>query len=321
MTDARPQPPVAGITAAILGVSEFEPHLRLYRDQLGFAVAAEGEVPRETAQRLWNIDHSVQVQVLEAAGSPDGRIHLLRVDADVPELRPHFLDRGLEALDLYTRDLLASHRQLEAAGYRWTADPQPYVVGVGDRHVEVKEGLCLAPEAANVVLVEPANPRDTHAWNAEPSRTYTELTSLVEIVDDGDRMARFWRDGLGLDVWYDTVFSHPNLERFVHLPSGTRVRLAFVAGPHAARLEVISFPDGERRGDNRAQQRPGRVRGLCGLGLRATDLERALVAIEEHGGRVTCAPFEAVNPLHGQARVAAAETPEGDFLELWQPGA
>ncbi|MEV4670032.1 hypothetical protein AB0K34_00115 [Actinomadura sp. NPDC049382] len=81
-----PAPLVTGITAVLIGVTDFRPHLDLLCGELGFEVAAEGVVRAADAARLWGAEagrRDVEAMMLTAAGASTGRIHLLKVDDPV----------------------------------------------------------------------------------------------------------------------------------------------------------------------------------------------------------------------------------------------
>lgn len=221
---------VDGVTAAIVGVSDRQPHLDLYCGWLGFEVAAEGAIDQPTAAALWDAPAAVPVTVLAAAGAGTGRIALVGVDAagaPLPE-HPYTADLGLAGIDVYARDIRTTHRILVAAGYPWLAPPATYQVPLGEWSVTVTEGFCLAPDGTDLVFVEPASPRGTAAWAADPDRPYTELTSVVCHVPDVDREVAFWGPaGLGLDCWYDVTFASAELAR---TPNGIPVTLCEPSG-------------------------------------------------------------------------------------------
>ncbi|MFG1943681.1 VOC family protein [Nonomuraea sp. NPDC048826] len=321
MTENDREPLVEGITAAIVGVSDFGPHLDLFRDVLGYEVAGEGVVPASVADPLWGSGPAdVEVLALAAAGSGTGRIHLVRVPEPLaPAEPPHNLDVGLVGIDMYARDIEAAHASFAASGRVWTTPPTTYGVSVGEREVQVTQGVCPAPDGTVVVFVQPAAVRGTEAWTADPERPYTELTSVVCHVPDPDAEVAFWGpDGLGMGVWYDVVFSAPGFDTVAGLPPGTKMRLAFLAGEKTARIEVTSAAT-EHRVDRRATQRPARSLGHSGWSVRTRDLAAALDRVRATGGTVTASPVETDDPLHGRALVAAADTPNGIAVTLWQP--
>ncbi|WP_067186351.1 hypothetical protein [Microtetraspora niveoalba] len=321
MTENTPQPLVEGITAAIVGVTDFGPHLDFFAGRLGYQVAGEGVVPAAVAGTLWGSGAAdVEVVALAAAGAGTGRIHLVRVpDPVAPAEAPHNLDVGLVGIDMYARDIEAAHAELGRAGHTWATPPTTYGVAVGEREVEVTQGVCPAPDGTVVVFVQPAAVRGTEAWAADPDRPYTELTSVVCHVPDPDAEIVFWGpDGLGMAVWYDVVFSSPGFDKVAGLPDGTRMRLAFLAGEKTARIEVTSAAGGHRV-DRRAAQRPARSLGHSGWSVRTRDLPAALESVRRTGGRVLSGPVETDDPLHGRAVVASADTPNGVSVTLWQP--
>ncbi|WP_433496451.1 hypothetical protein ACQP1K_15750 [Sphaerimonospora sp. CA-214678] len=320
MSDDNRQPLVEGVTAAVVGVTDFGPHLDFFRGDLGFQVAAEGTVPAATADALWGSGPAdVEVMALAAAGAETGRIHLVRVPEPIaPAEPPHNLDDGLIGIDMYARDIEAAHAEHGRSGRDWTTAPTTYGVAVGEREVQVTQGVCPAPDGTVVVFVQPAAVRGTEAWAVDPDRPFTELTSVVCHVPDADAEVAFWGpDGLGMSVWYDVVFSSPGFDTVAGLPSGTEMRLAFLAGEKTARIEVTSAV-GEHRVDRRATQRPARSLGHSGWSVRTRDLAAALESVRRTGGRVLGAPVETDDPLHGRALVACTDTPNGISVTLWQ---
>ncbi|MDA0634691.1 hypothetical protein OUY22_14805 [Nonomuraea sp. MCN248] len=313
-------PPLESITAATIGVRDFAPHLDLYCGELGYAVEAEGVVPAAVADRLWGAGAGdVEVRALAAAGAATGRIHLLKVNDPVaPPVHPHTLDLGLSGVNLYTRDIAASYERMTAAGYVWISPPQGFDVPVGELTVRVVEGYCLGPDGVGVVFVEPAGPRPTAAWLADPDRRHTELTSVVCHVPDFEAELAFW-EALGLSAGYDVTFGAPGLETMADLPPGTRLRLAFVAGRDGGTTRIEMVRADRTRADRRSTQRPARGLGHTAWSARTGDLDDALALAAGAGGRVACPPFAAETPLHGASRLAMVETPNGISVELWEP--
>ncbi len=318
-----PAPLVTGITAVLIGVTDFRPHLDLLCGELGFEVAAEGVVRAADAARLWGAEagrRDVEAMMLTAAGASTGRIHLLKVDDPVaPAAHPHTLDLGLAAVDIYTKDLAATHARLTAAGYP-CGTPSTFEVPVGDITVSVTEGFCFGPDGTDLVFVQPASARATAAWDADPERHYTEVSSVVCHAPDFEAELGFWA-ALGMTAGYDVTFGSPGFEVMADLPQGTRARMAFVtgAGGGTARVELLQVPDNPGGVDRRAVQRPGRGLGHTGWSAVTRDLDAAVAAAESAGGRVQCRPFATATPLHGDARLAVVDTPNGVSVELWQP--
>ncbi len=320
MTD---EPLIDGVTAAMVGVSDRQAHLDLYCGRLGFEVVADGVIDGATTRALWGAGLAdIPVTVLAAAAAPTGRIALLTIGvSDVaPAVHPHIADIGLAGIDIYTRDIGATHRDLTAGGYYWLAPPATYDVPLGERRVTVTEGICLAPDGTDLVFVQPTNPRGTAAWAADSGRTFTELTSVVCHVSDVDRETEFWGpSGLGLGIWYDVTFSAPGLDRMAGLPPGTRLRLAFVVGATTARIEVTSVLGAAVGTDRRPSQRPGRSLGHSGWIVRTRDLDAALLRSDALGASRVAGPAPTDDPLLGEGRAASMDTPGGIPITLYEP--
>lgn len=322
----KADPLVEGVTGAVIGVTDPARHLALFGDRLKFSVVAGGAVPARTAHALWGTGpDDLPVTVLAAAGAPGGRIVLLTVPAAIRDTDsaeyPHVADVGLSGVDVYTRDIAATHRELTAAGHGWLAAPSSYQVPLGEQEVTVTEGVCRAPDGTDLVFVQPAAPRGTAAWDADPHRPYTELTSVVCHVPDVDAEVAFWGpDGLGLDLWYDVTFSSPGLEAMADLPAGTRMRLAFLAGARTARIEVTHIADNPGGVDRRDRQRPGRSLGHSGWLVRTGDLDAALERATDRRGTVLAGPVDTDDPLLDTGRAAVVDTPNRIAVTLYQTG-
>ena len=94
--------------------------------------------------------------------------------------------------------------------------------------------------------------------------------------------------------------------------------MVFLAGESTARIEVIKVNNVEPPRDLRAEQRPGKALGHSGWSFKTHDLDGALAVVTKQGGVVLSAPVVTDDPIHGKARLASAETPEGAFIELWE---
>jgi catechol 2,3-dioxygenase-like lactoylglutathione lyase family enzyme len=317
-----PDPGLTGLTEVGITVADFDRHLRLYRDRLGFEVRAQGVVPPAIAEGLWGVEpgRRVEAMQLSAGGSESGLLRFIRVDGATPaEERPAATDLGLFDFDLYTMDMPRAFRELSDAGYPWTSPPQLWSPA-GHDDIEVLESWCLAPDGVNLVMNRPFQVKGSNAWRNDPDRQYTEVTASVTIVADLERESAFWQ-ALGLRVGVDFTLNHPAIDRFLNLPAGTVMRMLLLTarGSGPARVELITNVEGQTGVDRTRRQRPGRLLGLCQWAFRVGDLDAALEAAERGGGRISGGPIEAESPIHGSARIATVETPAGVQVELSQP--
>ena len=304
---------VGGVNAAFVGVTDLQQHLDLYVHQLGWAVSEQGRIPAQEAAALWGEGTGdVPVVTLTAAGATHGRIILLGVPDQAVPAHPRQADTGLIAINMYTRDIESSHEVLSEAGQKWATPPATWQVPLGERLVTVTQGFLLAPEGTDIVFVEPVQARGTAAWEADPNRQYTELTSVVCHVPDFESEAAFWGpEGLGLDSWYDVTFTHPGLDKMAGLPPGTVMRLCFLAGPQTARIEITRMEDRTLGVDLRAQQRTAQHVGHSGWLLEVHDVDAAVSRAVELGGTLLSAPHDGPRVLFGGRRVACLDTPNG----------
>lgn len=313
---------VGGVNAAFIGVNDRQLHLDLYVGHLGWLVADEGVIAADEAAALWGDGvGEINFTVLTAAGAPHGRIVLLQVPAQVTRSHPRQADTGLIAINMYTRDIEVSHRELSAADYTWATPPATWQVPLGAKLVTVTQGFLQAPESTDIVFVEPAQARGTAAWDVDPQRHYTELSSVVCHVPNFEAEISFWgADGLGLDSWYDVAFTHPGLDKMAGLPDGTVMRLSFLAGTTTSRIEVTRMDNRSLGSDLRAWQRTGRHLGHSGWLVEVRDLDAALGRATELGGVVHSTPHPGPKSLFGGRSVMFLDTPNGLPITFVQAG-
>lgn len=304
---------IGGVNAAFLGVNDLDANIDLYVNQLGWDVYATGTFSAQEASALWGegIGDLDWVE-LRAAGATHGRLILLRVPVQDAGDHPMQADSGLVAINMYTRDINVSHETLSAAGQAFRTPPASWAVPLGENLVTVTQMFLLAPDAVDIVFVEPANARGTAAWDADPERHYTELSSVVCHVEDFEAETAFWGpEGLGLAAWYDITFSHPGLDEMAQLPEGSVMRLSFLAGDTTARLEITRLENRTLGVDRRASQRTARHRGHTGWIFRTTDLDATLAQVAQLGGTVLSPAHVGPQGVFGGARVAFVDTPNG----------
>lgn len=313
---------IGGVNAAFIGVNDLSAQLDLYVGQLGWLPSDEGVIPADQAVALWGEGMGeVPFTVLTAAGSPHGRIILVQVTSQDARPHPKQADTGFIAVNIYTRDIDVSYRELSAAGYTWVTPPATWEVPLGTKLVAVTQGFLEAPESTDIVFVEPAQARGTTAWETDPQRHYTELSSVVCHVPDFDSEAYFWGpEGLGLDSWYDVSFTHPGLDKMAGFPAGTMMRLSFLAGSTTSRIEVTHLADRSLGADQRAWQRTGRHLGHTGWLIEVVDIEAARARVVECGGVVHSGPHQGSQALFGGRSVMFIDTPNGLPMTLVEAG-
>lgn len=313
---------IGGVNAAFIGVSDLARHLDLYVDDLGWEVASSGVIPVEAARALWG-DRASETPFTElrAADAKHGRLILLQVRDQDPPPHPMQADTGLIAINMYTRDIEVTHESLRSRDQQFRTPPATWAVPLGDKLVSVTQAFLLAPDGVDVVFVEPAAARGTAAWDSDPARHYTELTSVVCHVPDFEAELAFWGpDGLGLSAWYDVTFTHPGLDEMAQLPPGSEMRLAFLAGDTTARLEVTRLADRSLGSDLRDHQRTGLHLGHTGWLFLVADLARILDEVRRLGGTVLAEAHQGSEELFKGHQVAFVNTPNGLPVTFAQVG-
>ncbi len=312
---------INGVTGAIIGIHNIDLQLSFWRDELGYEVIESGIITADVAKVLYKVDGEIQVWSTAPAKAESGQVWFYKTanSATLPIRHPHTSELGNHALDLYTKDALATHSQLSARGWKFPGLPEPYSVPLGEKEIEITEGFCFGPEGTDVVFVEAKTARSTIAWDANPDLAYTELTSVVCGVKDMETAKEFYGpNGLGMSLWYDVTLSSPGIEKMAQLPPGTQVQLAFMSGSKTARVEIINTANIQKREDIHAHQRLGVSLGHNAWSFKSHDLEAAAKKIVEKGGRLLSLPTQSDDPVHGRATVITAETPEGSVIEIYE---
>lgn len=288
---------------------------------MGWDVMDEGVIAGSVSRDLYRVDGEIEAWKLAPVEADSGQLWLMRTpnSGQLIARHPHTSEWGFHAVDLYTRDCLATHNQLLAKGWKWPALPQKYSVPLNGKNIDIVEGFCLGPEGSDIVFVEARNARSTIVWDKDPTLPYTELTSVVCGVKDVDLAKEFFGpDGLGMSLWYDVTMTVEGVNIVAGLPIDSEVRLVFAAGEKTARIEIIHVTNLEPTADSRQIQRPGKSLGQMGWSFLTHDLESAMGKVVSKRGRLISDPVLTNDPIHGSARVVAAETSEGAFIELWE---
>ena len=325
MTEAQSEPLITGVHAAMIGVSDLAPHTNLFCDGLGWEVIQEGLIPDEICRHLWNVDSDAEVVVLTSANATSGRVHLLRfpgldpTDPGLPALRTY----GFHGLNMYVRDMAEMVDRLTYQGAhkigeaKWSLEAQD---GSSQTIHQIKMDC---GEGMGIVFVNPNTPRFTHAWKNNQEAFCTELTSVVIFESDVDTARPFWGPGgLGLEFHYDNVIGNPASAALRRTEPDETNHLLFGFGKESARVELLGrgydkYRDVPRE-DLAPIQRPGVSLGETGWVMIVDNVDATLKILQEKGGQVIATPMDVGTPIHGQRRVAVAQSPEGIWLNLWE---
>jgi catechol 2,3-dioxygenase-like lactoylglutathione lyase family enzyme len=231
------------IERILVGTSDLEASLALYRDQLGLEVLRPLErVAAEECAR-WGVqaEHDVQDIVLAGAGQTAGLLRLVSFGAQSGQpvragARPY--DSSPKNLDFRVRDIQAAYGQLEQAGHVFRSEPKSF-----QHHGEtVWEAQLTGPDFVNVVLVQ----HDAGPVVRYTARGFAGVTQWVITVPDMARAQRRFL-GLGMPLTGENRLAGPEIEAMIGLPPGAWLEIAmFGEGPYGG-VEVVHYGGVEAR--------------------------------------------------------------------------
>ena len=325
MSTTSQEPLIVGIQAAMIGVSDFVPHLDIFCDGLGWTVIAEGTIEQAVCEHLWNAKSLAEVKVLTAGNAPTGRIHLLKFPDLYPEAvgLPAARTFGHHGLNVYVRDMAEMQERLLAHGAQFVGEAKYSLTAQDGSSQTVHQIKMECMDGVGIVFVNPDTPRFTHAWQEDESVFCTELTSVVILIPDVDASRAFWGpDGLGLTFHYDGVMQNEKAASMTGRAPDEKSHLLFGFGTETARVELAGRADDRyaalSRDDLTVQQHPGRGLGEMGWVICVDELASALDLMERQGGSVTAPPIDLDTPILGKRRAATLQTPENTCLTVWE---
>lgn len=310
------QPPAAttpGITAAIVGMSDPQPHLRLWQEVFGFVELGRGVVESDTARALYGVEGPVEVRSLAAPTVKGGGVHLLHLPhvTETP-LHRSFWETGVNSLDVMVRGFDVAEEALAAAGLAFREPPRDMNLELESETVHGAEAaLMLPPDQAYLQFGYFLNDVGLAGDALElPDRVFSEITSILVTAADVDAEIGFWT-AFGYGVWDDTTLCNPNLEYFLSVPQGAPVRLATIGGQGPAALELVGLPPHYAR--SRVSAPIGHALGLAGVSIEVPDLSEAIASVAADTPTI-----RVDTPLHGRADVTHLMSPAGVAVELFQ---
>lgn len=305
-------PGIGAFAHATVGVADLTTALAFWTETFGLGIRARRDGADPSLESLWALPAGeVRRQALVSTpGARAGALHLVEFAHPAPPVRTGAAatDRLPKNLDLYTRDLPARHRELEAAGHAfrspWGEMPGPDGLRFREVHMAGHDGL-------NVVLLEIIGP----GYDTPLSpRGYAAVGPLVTIVPDMAAESRFYASVLGLDVTLEMLLKGPAIERTVGLPPGAGLDLRVFGDPGEplGRVEVIEY-QGAPGADLYPRARPPAT-GILHVNYRVEDLGPVRAALA--AGGVAWQEHGSVPALYGTGPVLSCRTPAGLRLEF-----
>jgi catechol 2,3-dioxygenase-like lactoylglutathione lyase family enzyme len=299
---------------ATVFVGDIDRSLAFYRDLLGMEVFYDQVIDAPETSRFLGVEGATtRVVSLQAGGTPFGMVGL--VSFLEPGIRPRqALRERIEGPDLLLLfaseeiDVRALHERAVAAGHEILCEPLEYEVPerglIGGFTITDPDGVVAA--VMRLGSLDPPGPA-----------AVSPIRRASIIVDDMEASLRFYRDALGLEVFYDQEISSPEEGLLLGLP-GARVRVVSLqAGDSVIGMvglvEVI-----EPRLAPRAPARSAVGAPDAALIFVTEAIEQVHDRLVGAGARMQAAPLEYEIPQRGLCAGMSCYDPNGLLLDITQ---
>lgn len=173
--------------------------------------------------------------LLGVPGSSRGRLRLVRAAVDPGLPAPEVWESGLQLLGMYSQDVPRTEKLVAAAGGR----PRPHTSFDGGPMGHYTEGSARGFDDITWVYPCPSKRLPSPAFASEPSRLHSELHYVAVTTSDVSAALAFFAAAGGMTVIMDQEVEADWICELVGVPSGTKVRLACLAGADLAPTRLI----------------------------------------------------------------------------------
>lgn len=308
---------ISPVRRTTIVVSDMDASLKFYRDYLNMNVFYDQVIQAEASARLMGIpDCKVRLVSLQADDSLNGMVGLLQF------ITPDYCPRSTVKNVLKTPDTMllfmaddidvpATYRYLRDNGAQIVSAPLEYEIP--DRG-PVSGFTCMDPDGILVAIMRFGR---LDQANGQIKVSPTRRTTIV--VSDMQQSLAFYRDGLGMQVFYDQVISSPEESKLLGVP-GARIRIVsmqsqdsqdgmvglmeFQSGPVKPRQQVQSLIDSPD----------------IFLIFLTERMHAAFNVLEQNGAKIKCPPVEYEIPGRGICAGFTCYDPDGIVIEFTQFG-
>jgi hypothetical protein len=185
------------------------------------------------------------------------------------------------------------------------------------------------PDALPINLVQPAGGGEgtrigeVRRFLEEHGSTRTGFTQVVttaHCVRSREEAVRFHQEVLGQEILIDEVFSKPESNHFLNLPSDAKTHVTFVKGDHLFGKVAFSNPLNYEVTDLVPDAVAPNI-GYLAMGFQVASLATAQAAWERLGTEVFSGPAELELPAIGPRQVALVRCPgSGGLIQLIEQG-
>jgi catechol 2,3-dioxygenase-like lactoylglutathione lyase family enzyme len=318
--------PSAPVSVVVIGVEDFNASMHFFRDTLGLQVADERTWKGPDFERYWNLPagSAARCAFLGHGADPVGRIQLMEFDAvNRKRVRSPEQQRatGLININVYTRDIEADYKALEAQGFRFWSKPvnNDFGPAVG----ATREVLFDAPDGLVVNLIQLVTEDPDSLCGkilrfiSQYGRTETGFTSVVTTaagVFDMEKALEFYYGPLQMTLFMDSTLAGAETNRGIGLPDDAETRIVIVQGDHEYGKIALSCPVNYEIDNLVPDAVPPNI-GYLAQSFQVSDLEQCADACNELGTEYFSGPTELDLPGRGFCRAMIVRNPGSGALQ------
>lgn len=311
----------------MIGVSDMDAALTLFRDRMEFRVEGDHEVS-PSLKAAWKLPADTQARMVDLSckGYPVGRLRLVAcTPTPTQKVRIHSgpaphdgaADIGCKAIDFYVADPIRPiYDMIREAGYETRSEPVLHELG----DLVSEEFIFWGPDGVPLLLmVGHVHPED-HLRPGSPDGPFSEVATVSVVGESLEKTRAFYEETLGLECVVESETPKAFVDKVNELtgtPKGTEIRWLVYAGKGEAsgKILVIHFLGASTR-RLKGRMRPGHL-GFCLLTHETDDLDALHARIAERGYEVVTEPCEV--ELAGETkRVMLAIGPNEEMFEFFE---
>lgn len=312
-----------GWQEAVLSVSDAEAWQVQLKDIAGWEASLKGDVDQRLLAQ-WGLSDQVTAKfvVMQNPGETQGLVRLMQFSgAEQVQIRSsaQAWDTG-GFLSLLIRSRGVDQNFADARRYQWTGYNDPVTLHLGPER-RLRNVVLRGPDGINFGVYERVVP-GLDGWPniKKMSRPF----NAMQIVKDRDATVAFYTDVLGYEsaMIGNSPASHVESNNFglpANLVTSTALKSAIMhpVGGETGRIEFVEW-DGLEGRDLSARAVPPNL-GILTLRFPVSDAVARAQEIEARGGSLRAQPTIVSLPPYGDVTLFSVTTPDGVFLEFFQP--
>lgn len=312
-----------GWQEAVLSVIDLDAWQAQLKDIAGWDTTLKGDVDRRLLTQ-WGLSDEVTAKfvVMQNPGETQGLVRLIQFSgAEQVQIRSsaQSWDTG-GFLSLLIRSRGVDQNFADARRYQWTGYNDPVTLHLGPER-RLRNVVLRGPDGINFGVYERVVP-GLDGWPniKKMSRPFNSM----QIVKDRDATAAFYTDVLGYEsaMLGNSPASSVESNNFglpANLVTSTALKSAIMhpVGGETGRVEFVEW-DGLEGRDLSARAVPPNL-GILTLRFPVSNAVARAREIEDRGGSLRAQPSTVSLPPYGDVTLFSVTTPDGVFLEFFQP--